>query len=350
MATAGEFMHPVSAVRKYGTGFMEAVRSGRFPVERARGYAGGGSIGGQRLATGGLVGWLGGVAARHIIVQMNLGNQGQWGELTRAMQAQTKATVARQRASKAWNADRRRGGKNDKRLGEALNNAKQKEKDAVQAAQQAMDSFAQAAASAAQSMSADYRKGGSVQDLIANMSEGNRALELFQSQLGRLRNMGLSQSAIDALTGMGVNQGSALAGQLLSGGKSMVASLNRVVWNLDNAADRLGRQTLAKFASGGTVTRPTLAVVGEAGAETIVPHTGSMAVQRWYEAGAAIGITGSATTSPYRGSSSGGGTITVAPPVVNQTVLVDLGDLGGIVEGRTVQVLNRTARNVRRYR
>jgi hypothetical protein len=44
MATAGEFMQPVKSVNKYGTGFMEAVRTGTFPVEAARGYADGGYI------------------------------------------------------------------------------------------------------------------------------------------------------------------------------------------------------------------------------------------------------------------------------------------------------------------
>src|SRR2546430_17021563 len=40
MATAGEYMHPVDSVNYYGTDFMEAVRTKRFP----RGYANGGGI------------------------------------------------------------------------------------------------------------------------------------------------------------------------------------------------------------------------------------------------------------------------------------------------------------------
>jgi hypothetical protein len=44
MATAGEFMHRRSAVRKYGPSFMEAVNEGRFPAELARGYASGGIV------------------------------------------------------------------------------------------------------------------------------------------------------------------------------------------------------------------------------------------------------------------------------------------------------------------
>jgi hypothetical protein len=37
-ATAGEFMQPVPAVRRYGMGFMDAVRTGRFPTGLARAY------------------------------------------------------------------------------------------------------------------------------------------------------------------------------------------------------------------------------------------------------------------------------------------------------------------------
>lgn len=44
MATANEYMHPVAAVKYYGTDFMEAVRTRRFP--KPKGYASGGLIGG----------------------------------------------------------------------------------------------------------------------------------------------------------------------------------------------------------------------------------------------------------------------------------------------------------------
>jgi hypothetical protein len=44
MATAGEFMQPRPAVRRYGKRFMESVRNGLFPLELARGYAFGGEI------------------------------------------------------------------------------------------------------------------------------------------------------------------------------------------------------------------------------------------------------------------------------------------------------------------
>jgi hypothetical protein len=37
----GEFMHPVSSVRRYGENFMESVRRGDFPVEVARAFSGG---------------------------------------------------------------------------------------------------------------------------------------------------------------------------------------------------------------------------------------------------------------------------------------------------------------------
>ena len=48
-ATAREFMQPVSAVDRYGIPFMEAVRTGRFPAEIARAYAGGGEVTYPRL-------------------------------------------------------------------------------------------------------------------------------------------------------------------------------------------------------------------------------------------------------------------------------------------------------------
>lgn len=55
-ATAGEFMQPVSAVRKYGLGAMEAIRSGRVPAEvlstyNLRGFR---APSGRRLAEGGV--------------------------------------------------------------------------------------------------------------------------------------------------------------------------------------------------------------------------------------------------------------------------------------------------------
>jgi hypothetical protein len=38
-ATAGEVVHPVSAVKHYGTGFMETVRSRRFPKSAIAGFS-----------------------------------------------------------------------------------------------------------------------------------------------------------------------------------------------------------------------------------------------------------------------------------------------------------------------
>lgn len=54
--TRGEFVHRVSAVRKYGTGFMRAVNSGTFPVALARGYAVGGMVAApsMRMASAGI--------------------------------------------------------------------------------------------------------------------------------------------------------------------------------------------------------------------------------------------------------------------------------------------------------
>jgi len=46
-ANPREFMQPVAAVDRYGIDFMEAVRTGRFPIEIARGYLPGLATGGQ---------------------------------------------------------------------------------------------------------------------------------------------------------------------------------------------------------------------------------------------------------------------------------------------------------------
>lgn len=53
--TAGEYVHRVAAVRKYGRGFMHAVNTLRFPTALTRGYAAGGLVGAPqpRFAGGG---------------------------------------------------------------------------------------------------------------------------------------------------------------------------------------------------------------------------------------------------------------------------------------------------------
>lgn len=345
MATAGEWMHPVSAVRKYGPGFMEAVRTGRFPVERAQGFANGGSIGGQHLATGGFVGALASSATRTIVVRMAAAD-GSFADLSRALAAQTKAQQAATRAGNAW---RRARGKNRAKAGEAYNKAKDNLKTATDNAQQAIDAFAQSASQAASTMSSAFRSGGSAADLMANMREGTNQLALFESQLSKLRTMGLSQSAIDSLTAMGVNQGSALAGEIVSGGKGMVDSLNLAAYRLDQIADKLGRQSLAKFGIGGTVNRATLAVVGESGAESIIPHDGSArARELWLNAGREIGMLGDGST--YHSSSPQ--TVVVQAPdvVMPSTVVLNVPGLGTAIRAEIVSAQTTTARNVARSR
>lgn len=346
MATAGEFMHPVSAVKRYGAGFMEAVRTGRFPVERAQGFANGGSIGGQHLATGGFVGALASSAARTIVVKMAAAD-GSFADLSKALAAQTAALRGWRRAGNAW---RRARGKNRAKAGEAYNKAKDDLKTASDAAKSAIESFASAASSAGAKLSDQFRAGGSAADMIAAMTEGASQLTTFQKQLAQLRAMGsrgLSQENVDTLMGMGVGQGSAVAAEILKGGMGTVNALNRASDTLKKISDNLGRTSLAKFAAGGTVTRPTYALVGEAGAESIIPHDGSArARELWLDAGREIGMLGDG--SAYRGSSPG--QVIVQAPDVQLNAVVDLGDLGGLVEGRVVQLQNRTARNVRRTR
>ena len=58
-ATAGEYMQPVAAVRKYGLDFMESIRTLRLNPDTFKGFNMGGLIGGfeaaARMATGGIV-------------------------------------------------------------------------------------------------------------------------------------------------------------------------------------------------------------------------------------------------------------------------------------------------------
>jgi hypothetical protein len=55
-ATAGEFMHPVSAVRYYGEGIMEAMRKRLIPKEILSAFASGPALRpGQYFAEGGMV-------------------------------------------------------------------------------------------------------------------------------------------------------------------------------------------------------------------------------------------------------------------------------------------------------
>jgi hypothetical protein len=57
-ATAGEFMHPVSAVQKYGINFMESIRTLRFPLDISSAFANinlSSSPSSYRLAEGGTV-------------------------------------------------------------------------------------------------------------------------------------------------------------------------------------------------------------------------------------------------------------------------------------------------------
>ena len=53
LATAREFMQPVSSVDHYGVGVMEAIRTKRIPREAIQGYAGGGMVGGRGVSASG---------------------------------------------------------------------------------------------------------------------------------------------------------------------------------------------------------------------------------------------------------------------------------------------------------
>lgn len=285
-----------------------------------------------------------GPTSSQINVQLNLPT-GSFADLAEAINAQT---VAQRNATRAGNAWRKASAKNRKATGEAYNKAKDDLKSATDAAKSAIESFASAAQSAGAKLSDQFRAGGSASDMLSAMTEGASQLATFQKQLNTLRHMGsrgLSQENIDTLMGMGIGQGSAVAAEIIKGGMGTVNALNKASDTLKKISDQLGKTSLAKFGVGGTVTRPTYALVGESGVESIIPHDGSArARELWLNAGREIGMLGDG--SAYQGTQ--GQTITVAPPEVHQTVLVDLGDLGGRVEARVLKVQTRTARNVAR--
>lgn len=74
-ATPREFMQPVASVDYYGQGFHEAVRTRTFPREWAKGYAAGGSVGGQfnMLPTSTGIAWTQPSLAAALAVQKGIG-------------------------------------------------------------------------------------------------------------------------------------------------------------------------------------------------------------------------------------------------------------------------------------
>lgn len=308
----------------------------------------------QRL--GGAVQWFanGGISGgqARTILSIEARPTGELVDYIQAVQDAANATRARERASRAWWNARRRHSKNEKKLGDALNAAKDKEKEATDKARQAQEALARAAEQAGASMAKDYRVGGSWQDWAASMRQGVEELDLFRWRLARLRNLGLSQDNIDTITAMGPS-GLQLAGDVLAGGKKAVNSLNSASNSLKRVSDRLGLVSATRFADGGFSSGSGLRIWGEpeTGGEAYIPLSPSkraQSLQLWQETGRRLGAL------PAQGSSR-----PITPPGANQPgygaggldlsgvhITLSVPGLANAVDAKIIAANRSTARNL----
>lgn len=308
----------------------------------------------QRL--GGAVQWFanGGISGGQARTILNIEARptGELVDYIQAVKDAANATRARQRASRAWWNARRRHSKNEKKLGDALNAAKDKEKEATDKARQAQEALARAAEQAGASMAKDYRVGGSWQDWAASMRQGTQELDLFRWRLARLRNLGLSQDNIDTITAMGPS-GLQLAGDVLAGGKKAVNSLNSASNSLKHVSDRLGLVSATRFADGGFSSGSGLRIWGEpeTGGEAYIPLSPSkraQSLQLWQETGRRLGAL------PAQGSSR-----PITPPGTAQPgygaggldlsgvhITLSVPGLANAVDAKIIAANRSTARNL----
>lgn len=308
----------------------------------------------QRL--GGAVQWFanGGISGGQARTILNIEARptGELVDYIQAVKDAANATRARQRASRAWWNAHRRHSKNEKKLGDALNAAKDKEKEATDKARQAQESLARAAEQAGASMAKDYRVGGSWQDWAASMRQGTQELDLFRWRLARLRNLGLSQDNIDTITAMGPS-GLQLAGDVLAGGKKAVNSLNSASNSLKHVSDRLGLVSATRFADGGFSSGSGLRIWGEpeTGGEAYIPLSPSkraQSLQLWQETGRRLGAL------PAQGSSR-----PITPPGTAQPgygaggldlsgvhITLSVPGLANAVDAKIIAANRSTARNL----
>lgn len=308
----------------------------------------------QRL--GGAVQWFanGGISGSQAraILSIEARPTGELVDYIKAVQDAANATRARERASRAWWNARRRHSKNEKKLGDALNAAKDKEKEATDKARQAQEALARAAEQAGASMAKDYRVGGSWQDWAASMRQGVEELDLFRWRLARLRNLGLSQDNIETITAMGPS-GLQLAGDVLAGGKKAVNSLNSASNSLKRVSDRLGLVSATRFADGGFSSGSGLRIWGEpeTGGEAYIPLSPSkraQSLQLWQETGRRLGAL------PAQGSSR-----PITPPGTAQPgygaggldlsgvhITLSVPGLANAVDAKIIAANRSTARNL----
>ncbi|MEH1498389.1 phage tail tape measure protein [Cutibacterium avidum] len=308
----------------------------------------------QRL--GGAVQWFanGGISGSQARTILNIEARptGELVDYIKAVQDAANATKARERASRAWWNARRRHSKNEKKLADALNAAKDKEKEATDKASQAQEALARSAEQAGASMAKDYRVGGSWRDWAASMRQGVQELDLFRWRLARLRNLGLSQDNIDTITAMGPS-GLQLAGDVLAGGKKAVNSLNSASNSLKRVSDRLGLVSATRFADGGFSSGSGLRIWGEpeTGGEAYIPLSPSkraQSLQLWQETGRRLGAL------PAQGSSR-----PITPPETTQSgygaggldlsglhITLSVPGLANAVDAKIIAANRSTARNL----
>lgn len=312
----------------------------------------------QRL--GGAVQWFanGGITGSQARMILNIEARptGELADYVQAVRDAANATRARQRASRAWWNARRRHSKTEKRLGDALAKAKEKERDATEKARQAADALANAAAQAGDGMAKDYRAGGSWQDWAASMRDGVKELGLFRWRLAKLRGMGLSQENVDTIAGMGP-AGVQLAGDVLAGGKTAVNSLNAASNQLKKVSDQLGLVTMTKYADGGFSSGQGIRVWSEpeTGGEAYIPLASgkrSRSTQLWWETGRRLGaIPATGQPRPITPpAGTRGGYTPGALDLSGLHITLSVPGLANAVDAKIVAANRATARNLVRSR
>ena len=234
--------------------------------------------------------------------------------LTRATESQTKAKEA---AAK-------------------LTEAQEKYNDAVKTADVTQIKDALNELTAAQVANADATK--NKKTFMQSLAEQAKEVTNFASKVKTLISMGLSKAGIDQVVAAGAEAGTAIADELIAGGAGAITKTNQLLASVESAAEQLGKsgasaffdagvaqgqamvdgilnaikksgfrivggmaalptnlqkaldsgsltaaqvkelntllKGVPKLANGGVVNKPTLAMIGEAGPEAVVPLSG----------------------------------------------------------------------------
>lgn len=143
---------------------------------------------------------------------------------------------------------------------EKAREAAEKKKDAAAEAAEAKKAEQadrdRAAADASSKWQAQFMQGSSAADLLANMQAGATSVAAWNDLLGQLDKNGLSDSVMSWLWEQGPAS-SAIAKQILAGGKDLISAFNTTSGNLAKASDAAGRSQ----ATGSWVKSPVLTAV-----------------------------------------------------------------------------------------